>query len=244
MFNTVRISKASQVIISQIRNQLFEGKLVLGDKLPPENILMEQFQVSKQTLREALRVLECHGLIEIRQGIGGGAQITEMDIEIAKDMLANFLYFKNLSIQDLSEVRKIIDPFAARKAAECPSPERLKKMKEFIEVSEKALRDESAHFETSSRSDLGFHRVIAESTNPILVLIVDFVESLMADVKALLKPDVEFSNCVLEAHKSIYDAILNGDPERASSEMYRHVLDVERKLITLGEKSDLWRRRK
>lgn len=244
MFDSVKINKASQVIISQIRNQLFEGKLASGDKLPPENVLMEQFQVSKQTLREALRVLECLGLIEIRQGIGGGAQITEMDIEIAKDILANFLYFKNLSIHDLSEVRKLIEPYAARKAAESASPEKLANIKGFIEISTQVLVEESHPFETSSRSDLGFHRAIAESTNPILVFLIDFVESLVADVKALLKPDAEFSKAVLQAHKNIYDAILNKDPERASSEMYQHVVDVEKKLITLEEKSNLWRRHK
>jgi GntR family transcriptional repressor for pyruvate dehydrogenase complex len=244
MFNAVRVNKASQQIVSQIRNQVLEGKLAPGDKLPPENVLMGQFHVSKQTLREALRVLEYLGLIGIRQGTGGGAQIIEVGTEIAKDILANFLYFKNLSIYDLSEVRKVIEPYTARKAAESPSSRDLKKMKEFIDTSAKALA-EQLNPEQMSSYDLGFHRVIAEAgNNPILVLIVDFVESLMADVKSLLKPDAAFSNSVLEAHTRIYDAILNNDAGRASAEMYQHIVDVETSLATLGEKSDLWKRPK
>jgi GntR family transcriptional regulator, transcriptional repressor for pyruvate dehydrogenase complex len=244
MFNAVRINKASQQIVSQIRNQVFEGRLAPGDKLPPENVLMEQFHVSKQTLREAMRALEYLGLIGIRQGTGGGAHIIEVDTEIAKDILANFLYFKNLSLYELSEVRKVIEPYTARKAAESPSSRNLNKMKESIDVSAKALAEQSDP-QQMSRYDLAFHRVIAEAgNNPILVLIVDFVESLMADVKGLLKPDRGFSNAVLEAHKRIYDAILNNDGGRASAEMYQHIVEVENFLAMLGEKADLWKRPK
>ncbi len=242
MFNAVRVNKASQQIVSQIRNQVFEGKLAPGDKLPPENVLMEQFHVSKQTLREALRALEYLGLIGIRQGTGGGAQIREVDTEIAKDILANFLYFKNLSLDELSEVRRVIEPYTAARAAECPTPHVLKQLKESIDVSAKGLAEQSGP-EQMSTYDLRFHRIIAEAgDNPILVLIVDFVESLMADVKSFLKPDAGFSNAVLEAHKRIYKAILNKDGKRASAEMHQHIVEVESSLAMLGEKGDVWKR--
>lgn len=243
MFNAVRVNKASQQIVSQIRNQVFEGKLAPGDKLPPENVLMEQFHVSKQTLREALRALEYLGLIGIRQGTGGGAQIIEVDTEIAKDILANFLYFKNLSLDELSEVRRVIEPYTAARAAESPTtPLVLNKLKESIDVSAKGLAEQSGP-EQMSKYDLRFHRIIAEAgNNPILVLIVDFVESLMADVKSVLKPDASFSNAVLEAHKRIYRAILNKDGKRASAEMHQHIVEVESSLAMLGEKGDVWKR--
>ena len=99
MFKIARTSKITQKIIDQIRTAILEGKLKPGDILPPEKELMEQFGVSKQTLRESLRALEHMGLIDVRKGIGGGAHIVEVDIEVTKQSLANFLYFKDLSIE-------------------------------------------------------------------------------------------------------------------------------------------------
>ena len=117
MFNAVGFNKASQQIISQIRGLILEGKLSPGDRLPSENALTAQFQVSKQTLREALRALEYMGLIEIKKGVTGGAYVVEVDPGVAKEILTNFLFFKNLTIRNLSEIRKIIEPYAAGVAA-------------------------------------------------------------------------------------------------------------------------------
>lgn len=111
-------NKASDLIICQIRKQILAGKLVPGDRLPAERLLMEQFNVSKQTLREALRVLEFLGLVEIKKEMTGGACILEIDNHTALDILSNFFYFKNLSIRDLAEVRKILEPHAASVAAQ------------------------------------------------------------------------------------------------------------------------------
>jgi GntR family transcriptional repressor for pyruvate dehydrogenase complex len=72
MFNAVRLNKASMQIISQIRGMIFEGRLSPGDRLPTEAALMEQFQVGKQTLKEALRSLEYMGLLQIRKGVTAG----------------------------------------------------------------------------------------------------------------------------------------------------------------------------
>ncbi|MEK6196074.1 MAG: GntR family transcriptional regulator, partial [Deltaproteobacteria bacterium] len=118
MFKIARTSTITQKIIDQIRTAILAGKLKPGDILPHEKELTEQFGVSKQTLRESLRALEHMGLIDVRKGIGGGAHIVEVDIEVTKQSLANFLYFKDLTIENLSELRKLIEPHAAGKAAE------------------------------------------------------------------------------------------------------------------------------
>ena len=72
MFETARQSKTTEIIIGQIRAAILEGRLKPGDRLPPEKQLGEQFQVSKQTLRESMRALEHMGLIDVRKGGGGG----------------------------------------------------------------------------------------------------------------------------------------------------------------------------
>jgi GntR family transcriptional repressor for pyruvate dehydrogenase complex len=239
MFKTAKQSKITQKIIEQIRTAILEGKLKPGDRLPPERELMEQFQVSKQTLRESLRALEHVGLIDVRKGVGGGAFIVEVDIEVTKESLANFLYFKNLSIENLSELRKLLEPHAARKAAEDISVDDLNMLKKLNQIARRLLDENVLHALT--KNEIQFHRILADNTrNPILVLILDFVENLLEDFKKVLKPDRHFSESVLSAHEKIYQAIEDKRPDDAFKEMYRHVHDVEVHLSKLKEDIDLW----
>ena len=113
MFTNVSQGKRSVFIINQIRESILLGRLKPGDRLPSEQKLLEQFGVSRFTLREALSSLETLGFVEIRKGAGGGPVVKEVDIDVARDAVANFLHFQKVSIQDLSEVDDVfvhVDP--------------------------------------------------------------------------------------------------------------------------------------
>lgn len=237
MFLTIRSNKASDLIVSQIRKQILTGNLMPGDRLPSERLLMEDFNVSKQTLREALRVLEFLGLVEIKKGATGGACIAEIESQTALDILANYLYFKNLSMQNLSDVRKIIEPHAAAVAAKTMTDEELDELKRLIDSSKEHYTSGKVQ-EEPFNNELDFHCVIANSTkNPLLMLIVEFVESLMSDQKTTIKLDKPFLASVIEAHERIYHAIANRDDELAQKEMARHISDVEDALEKLEKKA-------
>ena len=237
VFDTIRSNKASDLIVSQIRKQIISGKLTPGDRLPAERTLMEQFSVSKQTLREALRVLEFLGLVEIKKGATGGACIAEIDSKTALDVLANFLYFKSLSIHNLGEVRKIVEPCTAAMAANSMTKKEIGELKKLIDSSKVQYATgevEEEHFS----NELDFHCVIANSTrNPLLILIVEFVESLMYDQKTMTKIDRPFLSSVIQAHERIYDAIVHRDAERAREEMSRHIAEVEQAMEKLEKKA-------
>lgn len=234
MFKEVRQSTVTQKIISQIRSAILQGKLRPGDKLPSERELVDQFQVSKQSLREAMRALEHVGLIDVRKGIGGGAHIVEVDIEVTKENLANYLSFKNLSIENLSEFRKLIEPYAAAKAAENISSKEL----EALEALNRTTREnlENNRIYEAGQDEFNFHRLISEQTNnPLLILVLDFVESMLDDFKKLFGPDREFFVQVLACHERIYQAILDRDAQRASDEMLAHVTEVGDELLKLKD---------
>jgi GntR family transcriptional repressor for pyruvate dehydrogenase complex len=234
MFKEVRQSTVTQKIISQIRGAILQGKLRPGDKLPSEKKLVDQFQVSKQSLREAMRALEHVGLIEVRKGIGGGARIVEVDIEVTKENLANYLSFKNLSIENLSEFRKLVEPYAAAKAAENISTKQL----EALDAINRSARDnlENNRVYEAAQDEFNFHRLISEQTNnPLLILILDFVESMMDDFKKLFGPDKAFFEQVLDRHERIYQAILDRDAQRASDEMLADVTEVGDELLKLKD---------
>ena len=240
MFKEVRQSKVTQKIFSQIRTAILEGKLQPGDKLPSEKELVEQFQVSKQTLRESLRALEHMGLIDVRKGIGGGAFIVEVNIEIAKESLANYLYFKNLTIDNLSEFRLLVEPAAARMAAQNRSSDELRALDLLNQSARQNLK--MNRIREAARDEFSFHLFIADLTkNPILILFLDFVESMLDDFKRVLKPDRAFFETVLDAHDRIYMAIKDRNAERAQAEMMAHVEAVGDHLRELDGGADFRR---
>jgi GntR family transcriptional repressor for pyruvate dehydrogenase complex len=232
MFESARQNKTTDIIIERIRTAILEGKLKPGDKLPPEKELGDQFNVSRQTMRESLRALEHMGLIILKKGSGGGAFIVEVERQVATQNLANYLYFKNLTIEDLSELRRILEPYAARCAAQCMSSADIEKLQEINLQTSASIQQRD--WELVTRHEIEFHRLIARQTdNPILILILDFAETLLEDFKKILQPDEPFMHAVLESHEMISTAIADQNQDRAAEEMFGHILQVEEQLAQL-----------
>jgi GntR family transcriptional repressor for pyruvate dehydrogenase complex len=232
MFESARQNKTTDIIIERIRTAILEGKLKPGDKLPPEKELGDQFGVSRQTMRESLRALEHMGLIILKKGSGGGAFIVEVERQVATQNLANYLYFKNLTIEDLSELRRILEPYAARCAAQRMSSADIGKLQEINLQTSASIQQRD--WELVTRHEIEFHRLIARQTdNPILILILDFVETLLEDFKKILQPDEPFMHAVLESHEMISAAIADQNQDCAAEEMFGHILQVEEQLAQL-----------
>lgn len=235
MFESARQNKTTDIIIEKIRTAILEGKLRPGDKLPPEKELGNQFGVSRQTMRESLRALEHMGLIILKKGSGGGAFIVEVERQVATQNLANYLYFKNLTIENLSELRRLLEPHAARCAAELMSAEGLGSLEVINRATGRAIEDRN--WSQVTLYEIEFHRQIAAQTNnPILILMLDFIETLLDDFKKILQPDPDFMNAVLSSHKIIFRSIKNRDGDTASAEMLKHVLEVDKYLAQLKQK--------
>jgi len=230
MFLPTGQSKLTSQIVTQVRSAILSGKLQPGQRLPAEKEMLLQFGVSKHTLREALRALESMGYVEIRQGAGGGPVVSEIDMENTRDMIASFLYFKKVSVSDLCEVRKIFEPYLAKMATERFSPGDLENLKASHEAYVKSL----ARKKPDVAAEVSFHVQLARASgNPVLVLILDFVNSLLTDIKNHLKPGPDFSEQVVAAHQRVLDAIVSGDGRAAAQAMYLHSCEVEKGLMAL-----------
>ena len=146
----VRKRKVPQEIVYRIREQILSGALARGSKLPSEQELTENLNVSRQTLREALRVLEMQGLLEIRAGIGGGAFVAEVNEETAHMGLINFLHSKDLTLAHLTEVREIIEPHFAYRAAQCITEEQIAELEELQNRAKKEVAKNCARSRSRS----------------------------------------------------------------------------------------------
>jgi len=110
----MRAPKTAELIASHLRNQIVRGELKAGETIPPEQQLMEQFGVSRPTLREAYRILEAESLIGVRRGARGGAQVLEPDPMVAARHVGLLLQLQGTTIQDVYEARLIGEPACAR----------------------------------------------------------------------------------------------------------------------------------
>lgn len=105
MFKKAKQSRVFQDVVEQVQDAILSGKLEPGTKLPAERELKDMFNTSRGTLREALRVLEQKGLIEIKLGVSGGAIVKRIDAEPIMESLALLVRSGEISLEHLAEFR-------------------------------------------------------------------------------------------------------------------------------------------
>ena len=108
--------KVSHLLAADLRRQILNGQLAADQQLPPEADLTAQLQISRDTLREALRILESQQLVEIRRGRGGGAVVRRPGLEAVGNYVALLLQLRKTTLAHLEEVRSVIEPAAAEQA--------------------------------------------------------------------------------------------------------------------------------
>ena len=174
-------SKVSDIIIKQIRNSILTGELKPGDKLASEKELVDQFKVSKSSMREALRALEVLGLIDTRKGIGGGTFVSKVDTNTTILSMINFLHFHPFTIKDITMVRYLIEPPVAHDAALRRTAKDIESLKTIIENYNPKMSEQKGV------KGFEFHSYLARiAGNPILSLLIDFVGNVLESLKMYL----------------------------------------------------------
>ncbi|NWG02237.1 MAG: FadR family transcriptional regulator [Syntrophaceae bacterium] len=223
-----RTQKISDQIIEQIRNSILSGQFKPGDRVASEKELMSEFGVSKATLREALRVLEGMGLIEIKKGIAGGVFIAEVDMKTTIHGIINFLHFKTVSIRDITMIRYLLEPPVAQIAARRIQPEDIVKL-------ENIITETPANLPAIVSREIGFHRYLARMTeNPILILVMDFIDNILNDIKFQLDLGAEFYHKVAKSHQAILDCLKQKDGVGARREIEHDLLEVGKHLAKVS----------
>ena len=175
-------------------------------------------------MREALRVLEVLGLIEVRKGIAGGAFVAKVGMKTTIHSLINFIHFQPVSIREITMLRYLIEPSVAQVAASRITDEDVQNLKEII-----GEKIEPAGPELSK--EIGFHRYVARMAgNTLLTLIIDFIDNLLEDIKGRLNLGTEFYKEVREAHQIILECFIQRDPLAAGIAMSNDLLWVGEEL--------------
>jgi DNA-binding FadR family transcriptional regulator len=224
-----RNSVADQVA-KKILDLVRTGNLKPGDQLPPERDLAQMLQVSRPSLREAMRGLQILGVVRSRQG--GGAYISSLD---AADLLGPLQFLITLNTQNvhaLYESRVLIDGGIGRMAAVNISAADLERLRAIVGV-QKGLVSDPLGFRVS---DLEFHRTIMEaSRNPFLVRVSHSLYVLGMEYRRMASEKPGVLTQSLRDHEAIVAALSARDPGAAETAMVQHMRNVHRSTLDAME---------
>lgn len=219
MFKRRKNVKLSDEIIEQIKDLSVHGKISPGDKLGSETELMDAFGVSKFTMREALRVLEAMGIIEIRKGLMGGVFAAQVDMNATINSLRGFLNFEAVSIYDITMVRYMLEPYIVRIAISQLTDDHTKKLQEM-------MRDSQIVEPLQRRvKGISFHRYLARMTqNALLILIMDFIDNLLEDIKKKISLNEELYHDLDDYHQRMIAHIIKKNVTSAQKVLKQDIL--------------------
>ncbi|MGD9988174.1 FadR/GntR family transcriptional regulator [Pseudonocardia sp.] len=152
------LPKMAELVAADIRARIARGELPDGATLPPESELTEHYQVSRPTLREAMRVLESEALIVPRRGSREGARVRAPSIDVAARYTSHLLQYRGATYGDLYQLRLILEPPAAAMLATANNHDALTRLREAYDAEGAALDDTDEYFRRSAH----FHELVIE----------------------------------------------------------------------------------
>ncbi len=231
MFQKVQPQRAFEAVTAQLEAAILGGAFADGDRLPAERVLQQAFAVSRNTLRESLRVLEQKGLVEIRKGQRGGVFVKPVNTEPMAEQLRIFLHSRGISLGQLSEFRQDLEGLLARRAAR-RCRDRARKQLEGLLARAAALAAEGPRrWEEFMAADRDIHLALAQlAGNPLHRFFLETVHQNVhqGHIRAFLPRSAEVIRSTLEELHALVEAVCRGEGERAERIARKHVARATR----------------
>jgi GntR family transcriptional regulator, transcriptional repressor for pyruvate dehydrogenase complex len=228
-FKSLKKPLLSKEVEEQLRKSINSRIYKPGDRLPSERELVEQFEVSRVTVRDALKTLQNIGLVSIRRGLNAGAYVSEPTPQPITQSIDNLIRMGKLNFAHLVEIRLYVEPDVARSVALHCTSEDIEKLKELLDTAE-------SYLETSRKkarlTNVRFHSAVAKITHNALIAFLS--ESITQVYSAMLiemthtKLDKKGIAKLIAEHRTILDAIADHDPGAAFERTKRHLIKTYR----------------
>jgi GntR family transcriptional repressor for pyruvate dehydrogenase complex len=222
MYTPVQMGRLYQQIVDQIERRVLNGDLRHGDRLPTERELAEQFGVSRTVVREAMKALAQKGLIQVRPG--RGTFVIDGTSQAMQHSLSLMMMIGQVgTIASLAEVREILEPEIAAKAALRATEANIAAMQAAVATMDATLDDSDAFI----AADHAFHRALAEGTqNAIILNLIDSIVDLLQEQRKRISLVSGGPQRGQYHHKQILDAIARRDPDTAREAMSAHLRQI------------------
>lgn len=231
-FTPVVPQRAFEDIAEQIRGLIASGRLKPGDRLPAERKLSVQFNVSRNTVREAFRALELSGMIELRKGAYGGAFVLPGSPDVIVNGLLNLYHLGAISPVKLTEARIWLNTIVVRVACERMTEEDLARLEANVEAAAQAQK--AGDFDARARIQLDFYVILARMTqNPIIEAVMQAVMGVMAEFIRSIGPGDNAH--AIQSRKRLLKHFRARDAEAAVEEMTKLQERLHAGYLTLWE---------
>lgn len=235
-YEVVRISLYEQ-IADHLKEIIINENLQENEKLPSEQTLAEKFGVSRNVIREALKLLKERGLIDLRNGTG--SYVKKPEASNLSNIISCIVAMHDIDFKDIYDIRIILETASAEMAASKVTQEQLHYMKQLLEQ----LNDRSISIRERRECDINFHTAIAEATgNTLLVVFIQTMRNLFMD---MIEKGIFIEGGIADAslrHQRIFDALEKRNSTLAKNMMYEHLAasrDNVEKFQTDNEKAKL-----
>ncbi|UCD82839.1 MAG: FadR family transcriptional regulator [Desulfobacterales bacterium] len=224
-FEKMKPSRSFQHVADQIQAAILDGSLKSGDKLPAEMKLKDMFDTSRGTIREALRVLEQKGLINIKTGVSGGAIVKEISTQPITEGLDLLMQYQKVSVEHLSEFRHEIEGTVTALAAERATKKDIQRLKKILAEARKQLEKGINGRNDFFRTDVKLHIELAKiAKNPIFEAVLQMVHENILGRWLKFSPTDE--NVFQENYEDLCDivaAVERGESNKARVLAHDHV---------------------
>ena len=234
-FGPVKSTRLYEEICDQIRTQLVHGKICPGDKLPAERDLATQFGVSRAAVREALRVLEVSGLIELRMGAKGGAFILEESAPLTQSF-ENMLELGRVPLSDFTEARILITEAVVQLVCERATEEDFSRLDQNVNQFATALERNEVGRDTKFITE--FYDLLAAATgNQMLRYITHSIAQLLTQVITATHATSPYN--IAEQRREVVAALRARDATQASALLAKHFISVHGRMAAAFDDDDI-----
>ncbi|MBB1156951.1 FadR/GntR family transcriptional regulator [Amycolatopsis dendrobii] len=225
LFAPVGKQRLFESVLDQLEQLIYDGKLQAGDRLPSERALSESLQVSRPSLREALRVLDALDIITVRTGIGasGGTRISDHLGPTISRLMRLYMALGHFDLEDVLHTRHLLEEEAARVAATERTDEQLARLEALLDQMDAAVSDSDTYLALDGK----FHVAVAlASGNPLLAHLMGSMRDAVTEhlVKRELAPATwpKLASSAQKSHRALVKALRDRDADAAAEQVRRH----------------------
>ena len=221
-FTAVRKKRLFEDVARQVQQLIVDGVLKPGDLLPPERQLAELFGVSRNSVRDAIRVLELTGMVVARQGEGN--VVADVSTEMLVAPIAMLLLRKRKLVAELLDVRKMLEPAIAARAAVHASTDQIARLESIL----RRQHDKVLRGQTAIEEDSEFHYTIAlAAKNTVVLKLLDVLMELLRETRARSLQVEGRRERSLAGHRRVLEAIKRRDAAAAERAVRQHLEEIE-----------------
>jgi GntR family transcriptional regulator, transcriptional repressor for pyruvate dehydrogenase complex len=209
LLNPIKAKRTFEEVSNRIKELIFEGVFKPNEKLPSENELAKTFKVGRQSVREALRLLEISGFISIQRGVNGGPIIQNTMLNKMAGLFLDTFKFNRIPIKDLTRARAEIEKTILRFVVDNATKTDLQNLRENVGRAKRQQEKNLPAFE----ENINFHRLLAKaSKNHVFLMVIESILAVESDFRSRHKNiDMKKSIKITNYHEEILQTIESGD---------------------------------